>query len=361
VTEIELRHLLHMNPEPAYREYKTKEILKSAISELGIYKLVEVSETGLIAEKSVTKEEPFLILRAEMDALPLEEETGWEFASKNGYMHACGHDFHMSAVFGAMVRTKDLRKNILFVFQPAEESGGGAKEIVDYIKNNYKVKAAVGFHVTDEYDFGVVASRVGVLFASAVEFDVIIEGEAAHIALAAKGKNALRAAVSFLDAVYRMEIPAETLLGIGKITGGVARNIVPPLVKLEGTIRSPSVDFSMRLLEQMSCILERLKTSTGVDYQVIKGGIYPEVVVDGGLLETLKKACERTGLKFVECEMKKTAEDFGYFSLRFPTLSFWFGVGDERERVGLHNPKFLPKDEYIPRAADLLSELVKML
>ncbi|ACM23153.1 M20 family metallopeptidase [Thermotoga neapolitana] len=356
--EIELRHLLHMNPEPSFKEFKTQEILKSAIQKIGYGKIMEVAGTGLVVEKKET-EGPYVVLRAEMDALPIKEETGWEFASRNDYMHACGHDFHMSALFGAMKRLKTVRKNFLFVFQPAEETGGGAKEVVEFLRKNYTIKAAVGFHVTDEYDVGTVVSRAGVLFASATEFDVYFKGVPAHIAFAEKGKDALKVAVSFLHWLYGRKWDA--LVGVGKIVGGRVRNVVPSEVKIEGTIRAKSLKIAEEILSEMKNQLLSLKDSSGVDFSLEKGSVYPEVKVNADLLEILKKTCERLNLRFIECEMKKTGEDFGYFTQVFPSLSFWFGVGEGEKRVGLHHPCFLPKDEYIPLASELLAFLAEAI
>ena len=354
MNEIELRHLLHMNPELSFEEFKTKEILKAAVQKIGYKEIVEVAETGLVVEKRET-EGPYVVLRAEMDALPIKEETGWEFASRNDYMHACGHDFHMSALFGAMKRLKTAKKNFLFVFQPAEETGGGAREVVEFLRKNYDIKAAVGYHVTDEYDVGTVASRSGVLFASATEFDVYFKGVPAHIAFAEKGKDALKAAASFLHWLYGRSW--DTLVGVGRILGGQVRNVIPAEVKIEGTIRAKTLRIAEEALSEMMNQLLCLKDRIGVDFSLEKGSVYPEVKVDAKLLEILKKTCERLNLRFIECEMKRTGEDFGYFTQVFPSLSFWFGVGEGEERVGLHHPRFLPKDEYIPMASELLASL----
>ena len=355
--EIELRHILHMNPELSFKEYNTKETLRRAVIEIGYDKIIEVAGTGLVIEKKET-EDPYVVLRVDMDALPIKEETGWEFASRNEYMHACGHDFHMSALYGAMKRLRNVKKNFLFVFQPAEETGGGAKEVVNFLRDRYEIKAAVGFHVTDEYDAGTVASRPGVLFASATEFDVYFKGVPAHVAFAEKGKDALKAAVSFLNWLYNKK--GNALVGVGKISGGRARNIVPDEIKLEGTIRSEALRITEEVISDMVKQLGELKEKTGVDFAVERGSVYPEVRVNQNLFETLRATCQRLGFSFVECDMKWTGEDFGYFSQVFPSLSFWFGVG-EGERFGLHHPRFLPNDRYIPMAADLLAELAMVI
>ncbi|PLV60246.1 M20 family metallopeptidase [Thermotoga sp. KOL6] len=358
MNEIELRHLLHMNPELSFEEYKTKKILREAIEEIGYTSIREVAKTGLVVEKKET-EGPYVVLRAEMDALPIEEETNWEYASQNSNMHACGHDFHMSALYGAMKSLKDTKKNFLFVFQPAEETGGGAKEVVTFLKEEYNIKAAIGFHVTDEYDFGTVASRSGVLFASATEFDVYFKGVPAHIAFFERGRDALKTAVSFLHWLYNEKW--DVLVGVGRISGGRVRNVVPDEVILEGTIRSESLNITESILSEMEKVLISLKRKTGVTFSLKKGSVYPEVRVDSKLLEILRVVCGKLGFRFIECEMKRTGEDFGYFSRVFPSLSFWFGVGEGKNRFGLHHPRFLPKDEYIPKAAEFLTALAVLI
>jgi len=359
---INLRHELHRNPELAFQEYKTQRILKDWIVKFGYKNIYEVF-TGLVIEKKDLDTEDFILLRADMDALPIKEETDWEYSSQNSCMHACGHDFHMATLCNLMnmINKNKIKGNFIFVFQPAEETGGGALKIIDFLeKRGYKIKAAIAMHVTDEYKKETIASKSGTLFASSCEIDLLFKGKAAHAAFNYMGKDALKASVLFLNDVYNKDWGKDNLVWFGKISGGNARNIVADKLKLEGTIRSPDLKVSDEILESLEILAKKIETSTGVNVELSRGSIYRQVEVDEKLLIILKKVTKELGYQFVECEMKLTGEDFGYFSQKYPTLMFWFGCGNG-EIHGLHNPKFLPDDSLITPATNVLYKLVLKL
>lgn len=359
---IELRHELHKNPELAFQEYKTQKILRDAILKLG-YKDIYDVHTGLVIKKKDLGSDDFVLLRAEMDGLPIVEETGWEHSSHNFNMHACGHDFHMATLYNLMnkIKKNNTRGNFLFVFQPAEETGGGALKIIDFLeKKDYKVKAAIAMHITDEYEKGTIASRSGILFASSCEVDLLFKGKAAHAAFNYMGKDAIKASVLFLNEIYNRDWGKDNLVWFGKISGGNARNIVADRLKLEGTVRSPNLRILNETLKSLEILAKRIERLTDVKIELSKGSVYRQVEVDKRLLVILKEVAKKSGYRFIECEMKLTGEDFGYFSQKYPTLMFWFGCRNDRT-YGLHNPKFLPDDSLIEPAADILYKLVMKL
>lgn len=356
---IELRHELHMYPELSYQEYRTQKILKEWITKLGYEKIHEVS-TGLIIEQHDFEDDGYILFRADMDALQIKEETGWEFASKNSNMHACGHDFHMATLFDLMKKIVDrkIKGNFLFVFQPAEETGGGALKMIDFLqKENYKIKAAIALHVTDEYPQGVIASKPGRLFSSSCEIDVLFKGKAVHAAFNHLGKDSIKAAVIFLKEIYDLNLKKENLVWFGKINGGNARNIVADRVLLEGTIRSPELKEAEEIIGKMREISKKVEKLTGVEIEIKKGSIYRQVEVDENLLKVLMDVAKELNLPFVECEAKLTGEDFGYFSEKYPSLMFWFGTKKEKA-YGLHNPRFLPPDELINTVSEVLYKVL---
>lgn len=359
---IELRHELHMFPELSYQEYRTQKTLKEWIAELGYRRIHEVS-TGLVIEQSDFEEDDYILFRADMDALPIKEETGWEFASKNSNMHACGHDFHMATLFDLMKKIIDrkVKGNFLFVFQPAEETGGGALKIIDFLQNkNYRIKAAIALHVTDEYPQGVIASKSGRLFSSSCEVDVLFKGKAVHAAFHHLGKDSIKAAVDFLIEIYDLDLKKGNLVWFGKINGGNARNIVADRVLLEGTIRSPEIEKTEEIVDIIRAISKNIEKLSGVEIEIKKGSIYRQVEVDENLFKVLKNTAEDLNLTFMECETKLTGEDFGYFSEKYPSLMFWFGTKKEQSH-GLHNPKFLPSDELIDTASEVFYKLLTKL
>lgn len=358
--EVELRHLLHQKPELAFHEYETQRLLVEYIHQLG-YTDVRKVGTGIVVVRKFS-DDPFVLLRAEMDGLPIIEENECDFRSRSSFMHACGHDFHMASLCYVMrkVLENNLRKNCIFVFQPAEESGAGAIEMLKYIKQmGLKISAAIAMHVNDEYEEGTIASRAGVLFSASCEVDVVFRGMAAHAAYHEKGKDSIRAAVEFLRQVYQMDW-GEDLIWFGKIDGGVARNIVADRTLLQGTVRSVNLERVKQRLSDIELLAVKSSKSVGTSHELLIGSTYRQVEVDENLLSLLKKIVAEKGMTFLECERKLTAEDFGYFSEYCPTLMYWFGTKKERT-YGLHHPRFLPADELIESAGEIMYEVLARL
>ena len=202
----DLRHSLHQYPESGFEEHKTAQIILEALSPLPEhFKIHRPLDTSIIVEYR-TVDGPFLLLRADMDGLPIEENTKADFSSKHkGWMHACGHDIHMSVLFGAIryVAKRRPKRNILFLFQPAEEGPGGAEPIINTgFLNNYTIEKAVALHVTDDFPLGSVGIRKGTMFASPTGFDITFRGKSAHAATPHLGKDALFTATTFVQTIH---------------------------------------------------------------------------------------------------------------------------------------------------------------
>jgi N-acetyldiaminopimelate deacetylase len=357
---------MHQHPELAFQEFKTTELIISSVKNLpGSAKLKVHTPfpTGVLFEYKVN-DDPFLLFRADIDALPIKEENETEFRSTNEYMHACGHDVHTSILYSFLIEVleKRLEQNILFLFQPAEEAGGGAMEFYNTgVFDQFKIKNAFALHVTDEYPENTVASTSGVLFASSLEIDIEFIGESAHVAFPDEGKNAFNAMRMFLD--KSDELLSSTwdsiLFGIGKYTAGNVRNITPGYSKLEGSIRGRGGGDVNKFLEKIKLILEGIKTRTGVHYKITMGAHYPEVIVEGNLYKKLRSVLSEE-FNFIDCGSKMTGEDFGFFSKKWPSFMFWLGTY-KGERYGLHNPKFLPQDEIIETGKNIYAMILKSL
>jgi len=363
ISPIQLRHKLHQYPELAFQEFKTTELIISSVKALPGSEELKIHTpflTGVLFEYKVN-DAPFILFRADIDALPIKEENDIEFKSTNNYMHACGHDVHSSILYSFLIEVLEKKpsKNILFLFQPAEEAGGGAMEFYNTgVFNQFQIKNAYALHDTDEYPLGTIASTPGVLFASALEIDIEFIGESAHVAFPEEGKNAFNALRKFLDETDKLltDVNEPFIFGIGKCESGNVRNIAPGIAKLEGSIRGLSVEkvngFTLRIEE----LLKQLKKQTGVDYKIKKGAHYPEVIVDDELYNTLQPVLSKE-FDFIDCGLKMTGEDFGFFSQKFPSFMFWLGTS-KGERYGLHNPKFLPPDEVIEIGKNIYLEIV---
>lgn len=363
----EFREELHKIPEVAFNEYKTTQFIVDNIrkakekynSNLELFRLLE---TGLICVYTQNLGEEYTLFRADIDALPIKEKTGVDFSSKNNNMHACGHDVHSSILYGTIleVMKNDIKKNLIFVFQPAEEHGGGAEKILKTgFLDKYKIKNAFALHVTDEYDLGTISSTKGTLFASAMEFDVDFKGVAAHFARPDKGKNALDAARMFLDQIEKMpknpEIPL--VVGVGKMQAGNVRNIIAPTAKIEGTLRSTDSKSCEKYRENMKNILNGIENITGVETTFDMGSFYKEVIVDAELYDKVEEIL-KDEYKITDVGFKFTGEDFGFFTQKYPSFMFWLGT-NEGQQFGLHNPQFLPSSKAINIGIDIFQKIIK--
>lgn len=366
INPVELRHILHQNPEIGFKEFKTTEILINAVKELAEYYYVSIEilrplETGLIVKYSPNNDDNYVLFRADIDALPIKERNDVEFKSKNENMHACGHDIHMSILYGFIeyVFKNRIQKNILFLFQPAEEGGGGAKKIVDSgVLEQFNIEKAYALHITDEYEKGVIATSKGILFASAVEIDIEFFGKNAHIAFPQDGKNALNALKIFLNAIENIpQNPVKPLIfGIGKVHAGEVRNIIPAYSKIEGSIRSLSLDYTKEYIKKLEKILESIENMFDVDYKITLGSQYKEVINNGNRYKEFVEKLKGE-YKIIDCGYKMTGEDFGFIAERYPSLMFWLG-SRKGKKVGLHSPEFLPDDDVINIGIEILKKII---
>jgi N-acetyldiaminopimelate deacetylase len=343
-----------------FEEFRTTKLLVDNISWLNNVEIFRPLETGLIAEYRIN-EGPYLLFRADIDALPIKEETGISFSSQNNCMHACGHDIHTSILYGLLkyVVENKINKNILFLFQPGEEGGGGAERIINSgILSNYNIEKAFALHVTDEYEQGVIASSPGILFASSFEVDIEFFGKSAHVAFPENGNNAFEALVLFLakvkDLIKREE--EKIIFGYGKVASGSVRNIVPAYAKIEATLRTLSRRKSEIFYDKINSLLNDIEKETGVKSKTTTGSLYTEVVVDKSLYEKCKKILAGK-FEFIECGYKMTGEDFGFISKLYPSFMFWLGTRNG-EQFGLHNPKFLPDDSIINTGIEIYKAIL---
>lgn len=368
LSPVELRHQLHLQPELAYEEFKTTKLIIDAVSALPEFDerftFHSPMPTGVLVEYKVN-DDAYILFRADIDALPIFEETLFPFKSQNNYMHACGHDVHTSILYGFLsyVAKEHIEQNILFLFQPAEESGGGAiKFFASGVFKKFKVKNAFALHVTDEFPKGTIAATSGVLFASALEVDVDFLGKSSHVAFPQHGRNAFDALRQFLDAVDKIPkgLNDATMMGFGKITSGAVRNIVPGSARMEGTIRALSMSGTDESAAKLVHIAKGIEAITVVTISVVKGAHYPEVINDETLFQSLSQKFQQlpNPFSFLDCGFKMTGEDFGYISQQYPSFMCWLGTSTG-ERFGLHNPQFLPEDDVIDLGIQVFKTILR--
>ncbi len=354
-TIYDLRKELHKNPEKGFEEFETKKIILNYLEKFeNQIEITEVLETGLIIKYTGDpSREDFIFYRADMDALPITEKTNAQFKSqKNGWMHACGHDVHMTVLMGILesVITSNEKINILFFYQPAEEGPGGADPFIKtgFLKE-YNIKACLGLHVSGFYNVGEISTRPGPFFASPTEFDVLFNGISSHGAMPHLGKDAIIAAANYLNITYERifrEIPnyEEFAFTIGALRGGTRRNIIAEEAILEGSYRVFDNETDKKIRDIIESNSKNIACLFGLKSSVTYGASYPVLLNDASLYGEFKKTVEQINIKFIEAEKNYTGEDFAFFSQIYPSIFFWLGCGTEKMRRPLHDGLFLPDE-----------------
>jgi|SRR5690554_6333728 len=347
-----IRKDLHRIPELAFREEKTTEYIRKMLSDMQGLKIHTFPFTGLLAEYS-RGEGDYLLFRADMDGLPLEEQTECDFRSEHpGFMHACGHDIHVTTLIGLIeyVVSKGLKRNILFLFQPAEEGLGGAEKVISTgILDEFPVREAYALHVDPAYPVNTIAAKEGVMMGIPQEFDVVFRGRSAHAAHPQEGKDAVAVACSFTQLLYqsigKLLSPMEnSLCHIGKIKGGNARNIVAAECSVEGTLRALGRENMERIREQTVEVANLAGALYGARAEVRFLNTCDPVINSERLYERLKNLVI-SGVRLERCEPSLGGEDFGFFTTRYEGMLFWVGGGTPG--TDLHSPHFLPDERAI--------------
>ena len=332
------RRALHQIPETALEEFKTKEYLKNYLISIGL-EPQEIVETGLFVYIEGKDKENCIAFRSDIDALNIKEETGAEFESKHvGKMHACGHDGHMTTLlaFAKYLTTiQPLDKSVLLIFQPAEESPGRAKDIVETgLLKKYNVKAIYGMHLFPELPEGTVASKEGPFFAQAALMTTTITGKSGHGAMPHKTIDPLMAFTKIVDGyqtiVSRNLSPFDPgVVTIGKFCGGSAQNIIADTVNFWGTIRTFKEENTEFIIERIKEIHRGVELSYRVKIDEKIDIVYPPVINDKELykkfVDTMKD------MNYVEHEALTISEDFAYYQKEVPWVFMLLGTRSEEK------------------------------
>lgn len=361
----EMRKQLHQIPEPAFQENKTKHLILfylQGLSGITIHQLK--NSPGLLIEYSHGRGS-YQLFRADMDGLPVTENTGCEFASQHhGMMHACGHDVHMTVLLGLIreVTVTNPAKNLLFLFQPAEEGMGGAESVLtEGLLQQFDISAVYALHVSGSLPVNTISSKAGIFFAIPQEFDVVFTGSSAHAAFPEKGKNALKAGLDFCNQmqefIYSHSQEEKLIFNIGAFNSGIIRNIIPDSCILQGTHRSLSKQMRDLINTELRETASRVARKYELSAEVKLLCTYDPVINDINLVGKLKETCENLELDYRESEVFMTGEDFGFFTSRYPGLLFWLGGGELA--YDLHSAKFLPDDSCIQVGINIFLKLME--
>ncbi len=360
------RRALHQIPEVGEQEFKTQAYILHHLKTLEPDDLRTFADTGVRAVFRGNGLGRVIAFRSDIDALPVTEETGCACASTHpGFMHACGHDGHMANLLTFATWLRDhraqLMDDVVLLFQPAEETVGGAKRMIDEgALEDPHVDVIYGMHVMPDVPKGKIACCAGPIMAQTCEMDFVIHGQSAHGATPHLGKDAITAMghllTLFQTTVARSVDPCQqALLTIGKVRAGEQRNILANTAQMEGIVRTFSNKVYEALEERIRADLAGIDTAFGVETEFIKRVYYPCVENDPAEFERVKAVL---GDRFVQAKPRMTAEDFSYYQLSVPGVFVFCGVMDEAHHAPLHASTFDFDEEALLSALALFAGLV---
>ncbi len=363
-TFTQIRRDLHRIPEPGFQEFKTQQYLLDYIATLPQQHLeIRTWRTGILVYIHGSAPKRRFGYRADMDGLPIAEQTSYDFQSEHeGYMHACGHDLHMTIGLGVVTHfaTTQMTDDLVVIFQPAEEGPGGAKpmlasaELADWMPDQM-----IGLHVAPEYPVGTIATRAGILFANTSELFIDLIGTGGHAAYPHKANDMVVAGcqlVGQLQTIIARNInPLDSaVVTIGKVEGGTKQNIIAERARLEGTIRTLSADTMIAVKSRIEALVKGIEAGFECQAEIDWGSNYLQVFNEATLThEFMGWVEQRSDVNLVECTEAMTGEDFGYFLEAIPGFMFWLGVDTP---YGLHHAKLEPSEDAIEVAITTITD-----
>ncbi|HZG72141.1 MAG TPA: M20 peptidase aminoacylase family protein [Chondromyces sp.] len=362
------RRELHEHPELSMQEYETTKRIRRWLKESGITVLDFPLEVGVVAEITGNQPGPTIALRADIDALPIKEETGLPFSSKNdGVMHACGHDFHTASMIGAAIllqeRRNELKGTVRMIFQPAEEIAQGAS-LIEQAGVLNEVAAIFGMHNKPELPVGTIGVHGGPLMASVDRFEIDVVGVGGHAGIPNNSIDPIVVSsqvVTALQTIVSRNLSSfhNAVISVTRIQSGNTWNVIPEKAELEGTVRTFQNEARQVIPELMKRTVEGIASSFGAkaDFRW-----YPYLPVLDNSPTFTKIAAETAtelGYDVVEAEQSPGGEDFAHYLTKIPGFFVWMGVDGPKE---WHHPAFTLNEEALIVAANYFSNLsIKVL
>lgn len=373
---IELRREIHRSPELSGKEYETTARIRRELSQYGISVRESGLETGLIAD--ICGKKPgtgrTIAVRADIDALPVQEKTGEEFASQNpGVSHACGHDLHTAALLLAARVLKDMEDdfcgNVRLMFQPAEENGDGAKAMIAHgVLENPRPDAVLGIHTWPDTPAGMVGVKPGPSHASSDTITIRVKGKGGHGAHPYRCVDPVMASAYLLTQLQTLvsrELPMteSAVLTFGSIHGGTAANVIPDEVELQGTLRCLNAEWRQKLLASVKRVSEECCAAVRAEAEVIIKEGMPPLINDAAMIEKLAASAEKVlGPDHVRRlpNASPGSDDFAFYLEQVPGILFRMGTGNEdpATHVGLHNGGNRFDERGIPAGAAVMVQYI---
>jgi len=354
---VKIRRHLHMHPELSFKEFKTSEYICSILDTIGIPYRSGFVKTGIVARiEGLNPGSRTIALRAELDALPIKEETDKSFKSVNdGIMHACGHDAHASSLLGTAMILNDLRDSfegtVLLVFQPGEEKapGGASLMLEEGALSDPEPELIIAQHVLPSLETGRLGFREGIYMASSDEIYIELSGKGGHAALPHETTDIVLVASHIIVALQQIvsrhaEASTPTVLSFGKFIAPGAVNVIPSTVTIEGTFRTMNETWRREAHRRMTNIAQSIADSMGASCSIKIVPGYPVLNNDPEATRMVRAAA--AGYlgeeKISDLGIRMTAEDFAFYSLKYPAVLYRLGVkNDEKfKNADLHTPLF---------------------
>ena len=364
ITAIEFRRELHRHPELSFEEVQTAQYIEKCLTEAGISHS-RIAETGVLAKIEGKGDlSRAIVLRADIDALPIEEQSGLEYASENeGVMHACGHDIHAAVLYGVLLRLakkRDFEGTIFGLFQPGEECnpGGASKVLQEEPFADYNIVAVVGEHTDSGLEVGELGFCKGEFMAANDELRFWVRGKGGHAAMRDKLNDTVVATANLVTILNAIN-DENTVLSIGKVIADGATNVIPDEVYMEGTFRCFSEEHRRTVWQIIEAAAQSVDAKFGTTTEVDINHGYPAVVSNDELVEKAVALATENGVSVKMLPKRYTAEDFGHYCVRYPSLFYRLGVGTDAGRS--HTSTFAPNEEAIEVGIDFMEKLAKIL
>jgi amidohydrolase len=367
---IKMRRDFHRKPEPAFKEVQTSKVVAKRLEEYGLEVKTGIAKTGVVGLLRGGSTGKTVIIRADMDALTVKEQTGVEYASENeGAMHACAHDGHMTiGLTAARILSQhrdEIRGNVKFVFQPAEEGPGGAKPMIEEgVMEDPRVDAAIGLHLWNYLPVGKVAVSPGPVMASMDSMRIKIKGKGGHGAIPHEAVDSIVVSshvLTALQTVVSREIAplAPSVVSIGTIKGGYAFNIIADVVEMEGTARALDVELQKTLPERIERIIQGVTSGMRAGYEFDYTFLYPVTVNDEGMARLIEEvSAEVIGKEnVVSFEGTMGGEDMAFFLREVPGCYFFLGSSNEEKGLDQphHSPQFNFDEDAMPIGVEIFA------
>ena len=369
-----LRRAIHAEPELGLHNPKTSAKIRAALAHLPLEWREGASTTGLVAVLNKGKPGRSVLLRGDMDALPMPEETGLEFASQvPGAMHACGHDAHVAMLAGAAeilcARADSLEGEVRFMFQPGEEGHHGARFMLDDGLLDPLPDAAFALHVMPNAPHGLVAGRAGPLLAAADRLEITVKGRGGHASMPHQTLDPVPVACEIVMALQamvtrRFNAADAVVVTVARITSGTTNNVIPDCAELEGTMRTLSPGARAALRENVTRLAQGIAAAHGLEAEVTIHEGFPVTICDPRAVDLGATVTEQL---FGERAFRRLdtpimgAEDFAYVLEKVPGAMFFLGVApdgaDWASCCGLHSTRMVLDEAVMPRGAALLAGL----